>query len=130
MDEWRVIRPKCNLGTRRATPLLLLAHGHRSNFRRTQDVNSSRSCAEKDTISRRCSVLQYWGGACCIYIVSVGLAQAQTDISREGFEVASIRRCSSDSAPGDRGGGNVGEPSPEILNLNCQTVIGLIRMAF
>jgi uncharacterized protein (TIGR03435 family) len=59
------------------------------------------------------------------------LAQAQTDVSREGnFEVASIRRCSSDSAPGDRGGGNVGEPSPEILNLNCQTLIGLIRMAF
>lgn len=94
-------------------------------------MNSSPSSAPKDTISSRFSVLRYWGVACCIYIVGVGLAQAQTDASREGkFEVASIRRCSSDLAPGDRSGGNVGEPSPENLNLNCQTVIGLIRMAF
>jgi uncharacterized protein (TIGR03435 family) len=83
------------------------------------------------TVSHQFSVLRYWKPACAICMVGAGLAQAQADASREGkFEVASIRRCSSDSAPGDRSGGNVGEPSPAILNLNCQTVIGLIRMAF
>jgi uncharacterized protein (TIGR03435 family) len=83
------------------------------------------------TISRQFSVLRYWKIACCVCLLGVGLAQTQTDASVEGkFEVASIRRCSSDSDPGDRGGSNIGEPSPGILNLNCQTVIGLIRMAF
>jgi len=46
------------------------------------------------------------------------------------FEVVSIKPCSADSASGERGGGNRGEPSPGRLNLNCQSVVGLIRIAY
>lgn len=60
-----------------------------------------------------------------------GAGWAQTDAPAAAkFEVASVRRCAADFAPGDRGGGNLGEPSPGSVSLNCQSVMGLIRMAF
>lgn len=60
---------------------------------------------------------------CLLVALSAALAQPK-------FEVASIKRCAGDAAPGERGGRNVGEPSPGRLNLDCQTVIGLINMAY
>ena len=44
------------------------------------------------------------------------------------FEVASVRRCTEDLGPLARGG--VGGFSPGRLTLNCQTVSGLIQMAY
>jgi uncharacterized protein (TIGR03435 family) len=56
---------------------------------------------------------------------SDGSASART---RQTFEVASVRRCSDDFGPLERGGG--GSFSPGRLTLNCQLVSGLIQMAY
>lgn len=53
-----------------------------------------------------------------------GIAAAQTP----KFEVASIKPCKSDIAPGARSGG--GNSSPGRLNVECQTVKGLIEAAY
>lgn len=44
------------------------------------------------------------------------------------FEVASIKPCKADAAPNARGGG--GNSSPGRLNVECQTVLGLIQAAY
>jgi uncharacterized protein (TIGR03435 family) len=44
------------------------------------------------------------------------------------FEVASIKPCGADLAPNARGGG--GNSSPGRLNIECQTVMGLIQAAY
>jgi uncharacterized protein (TIGR03435 family) len=69
--------------------------------------------------------------ACCAFVLVAGSARPQTHRTpTPKFEVASIKPCTADSGSGERGGGNIGEPSPGRLNLNCQSVMGLIRMAY
>src|SRR6266568_662404 len=59
---------------------------------------------------------------------TIGLAHSQsTTAAWPKFEVASIKPCK-DLQPGARGGS--GNSSPGRLNLNCQTVAGLIRFAY
>src|SRR5438105_8469490 len=59
---------------------------------------------------------------------TIGLAHSQsTTAAWPKFEVASIKPCKY-RQPGARGGG--GNSSPGRLNLNCQTVAGLIRFAY
>lgn len=81
--------------------------------------------------TRRISILRCLKATCGAFVLGAGLAQPQTDrATTPKFEVASIKLCRADSIAGDRGGGSVGEPSPGRLNLNCQTLMGLIRMAY
>src|SRR5215469_8145832 len=61
--------------------------------------------------------------------ISAGVAQTQTATGlRTNFEVASVKPCRADIAPEARTGG--GNSSPGTLNIECQTVMGLIRMAY
>jgi len=61
--------------------------------------------------------------------ISAGPAQTQTATGlRTKFEVASVKPCRADIAPDARTGG--GNSSPGRLNIECQTVMGLIRMAY
>jgi uncharacterized protein (TIGR03435 family) len=61
--------------------------------------------------------------------ISVGLGQTQTETAlRAKFEVASVKPCRDDIGPDARSGG--GNSSPGRLNIECQTVMGLIRMAY
>ena len=60
----------------------------------------------------------------------VTLTGAVAPSQRPRFEVASIKPCEGEVEPGPRGGASIGEPSPGRLALNCQTVKGLIQMAY
>src|SRR6266700_7080924 len=63
-----------------------------------------------------------------VLAATIGLAHSQpTAAARPKFEVVSIKRCEN-LQPGARGGG--GNSSPGRLNVNCQTVAGLIQTAY
>lgn len=53
---------------------------------------------------------------------------AQSSVATPKFEVVSVKPCRGDIPPGVRTGG--GNPSPERLNIQCQTVKGLINIAY
>jgi len=77
------------------------------------------------------SMLRYLKVGCGGLVLVSGLAQPQTrTTATPKFEVASIKPCGSDFDSGERGGASKGQPSPGRLNLNCQTVAGLIQMAY
>jgi uncharacterized protein (TIGR03435 family) len=61
-------------------------------------------------------------------LIAMGLAQSQTKTIAPAFEVASIKVCRTGLVPDARSGG--GNSSPEALDINCQTVRGLIQMAY
>jgi bla regulator protein blaR1 len=63
-----------------------------------------------------------------IGVVDAPLIRAQSGPRRQ-FEVASIKRCANDVAPGGRGGG-LPSFSPGRMTLNCQIVQGLINAAY
>ena len=63
-----------------------------------------------------------------VWTMALGCTAAASLAQTPTFEVASIRRCTEDLGPLARGGG--GSFSPGNLTLNCQTVSGLIQMAY
>ena len=69
--------------------------------------------------------LKLVGGSLAIV---TGFAQSQTKTATPTFEVASIKPCRTDLAPDARSGG--GNSSPGTLDINCQTVRGLIQAAY
>jgi len=73
------------------------------------------------------AILQLVCGA--LAITAVGSSQSQTGtVVPPKFEVASVKPCRADLPPDLRSGGGIS--SPETLDINCQTVKGLISMAF
>jgi uncharacterized protein (TIGR03435 family) len=61
--------------------------------------------------------------------ISVGFSQPQTGtVARAKFEVVSVKPCRADIGPETRIGG--GNSSPGRLNIECQTMMGLVRMAY
>jgi uncharacterized protein (TIGR03435 family) len=59
--------------------------------------------------------------------LQAGHSQSQRAIPQK-FEVASVKRCGMDVPPNARSGG--GSSSPGRLDIECQTVLGLIRTAY
>lgn len=65
----------------------------------------------------------------CALTLGLQPAHSQTEEAvRQKFEVASVRRCGADVPNNGRSGG--GSLSPGRLDIKCQTVLGLIRMAY
>src|SRR5947207_162713 len=64
--------------------------------------------------------------ACGSLAIAMGFGQSQMKIATPKFEVASVKPCRTDLAPDARSG--AGNSSPETLDINCQTVRGLIQM--
>jgi uncharacterized protein (TIGR03435 family) len=68
---------------------------------------------------------------CGILVLAAGFAPSQTGkVVASKFEVVSVKPCRGDFPPGARSGSNGTENSPGTLNLNCQTLKGLIQMAY
>jgi uncharacterized protein (TIGR03435 family) len=73
------------------------------------------------------AILQLVYGA--LAITAAGSSQSQTGTAAvPKFEVASVKLCRADLPPDARSGGGIS--SPGTLDINCQTVKGLINMAY
>jgi uncharacterized protein (TIGR03435 family) len=63
-------------------------------------------------------------------VISAQAASASTVAPAQAFEVASVKACKDDPGDGGRGGGGSAHSSPGRLDLPCQSVRSLIRIAY